>query len=32
MQVRWPSGAVDKVPGVAANQAVKIKEGRRMGG
>jgi hypothetical protein len=32
LEVRWPSGVVDKVPCVAANQAVKIAEGKGMGG
>src|SRR5437867_10259275 len=31
LEVRWPSGVVDKVPGVAANQVVKITEGKGMG-
>jgi hypothetical protein len=32
LEVRWPSGVVDKVTGVAANQVVKITEGKGMGG
>ena len=31
LEVRWPSGVVDKVTGVAANQVVKITEGKGMG-
>jgi hypothetical protein len=31
LEVRWPSGVVDKVPGVAPNQVVKITEGKGMG-
>ncbi|PYT23612.1 MAG: hypothetical protein DMG57_31435, partial [Acidobacteria bacterium] len=30
LEVRWPSGVVDTVPGVAANQVVKITEGKGM--
>ena len=31
LEVRWPSGVVDKVTGVAANQVVKITEGKGIG-
>ena len=31
LEVRWPSGVVNKVPGVAANQVVKITESKGMG-
>ena len=30
LEVRWPSGVVDKAPGVAANQVVKITEDKGM--
>jgi len=30
LEVCWPSAVVDKVPGVAANQVVKIAEGKGM--
>ena len=30
LEVRWPSGGVDKVPGVAANRVVVITEGKGM--
>jgi hypothetical protein len=28
LEIRWPSGVVDKIAGVAANQVVTITEGR----
>ena len=31
LEVRWPSGVVDKVPGVSANQVVVITEGKGIG-
>jgi hypothetical protein len=31
LEVRWPSGVVDKVPGVSANQVVVITEGKGTG-
>ncbi len=31
LEIRWPSGAVDKIAGVRANQVVTITEGKGMG-
>ena len=28
LEIHWPSGQVDKVPGVKANQAVRVVEGK----
>ena len=28
IEVRWPSGVVDKLPGIAANRVVTVLEGR----
>ena len=30
LEIRWPSGVVDKIPGVAANRVVTVKEGKGM--
>jgi hypothetical protein len=28
LEIHWPSGVVDKLPGVKANQVVTVKEGK----
>ena len=31
LEIHWPSGQIDKIPGVKANQVVKVVEGKGMG-